>query len=154
MERMTLGNRPPQVDLGRANLAKGEAERMRAEHLLGVAEGFLTIWDVIAEAARDTYRALLKIRLRQLLLSQPGWRPARADAVVTKTMATTGATSTRDEMLKLRLSWLLDSRTGGNRLAALADAILCLEDPGPPWPGFPYSPAPKGHPAAVSDGAV
>src|SRR5699024_2141288 len=107
-EMVTVGNRPPEVDLVRANLAKGEAEKMRAEHLLGVAEGFLTVWDVVREASNDVYRALLKIRLRQLLMAQPGWGVAKAEAVVTKAVAATGGVSVRDEMVKLRLSWLLD----------------------------------------------
>ena len=152
--KAAMRGRPPRVDLGRANLAKGEAERMRAEHLLGVAEGFLTIWDVVDAAASDAHRALLKIRLRQLLMAQPGWSQARAEGVITKTLATTGQMSVRDEMLKLRLAWLLDSRTGGSRLAALADAVHCLEETGPPWPGFSRSPAPAGVPVTTSPGGA
>lgn len=152
---MRRQNSPPPTSLEVANLARGQAARMRAEALLGVADGLTTIWDVIGEAAADAHRAVLKIRLRQLLLAQEGWGEGRADSVIRKTLATTGegeSMSERRDVQKMNLSWLLDSRTGGNRLAALADAVKCSEPLEPPWPGFPYSLPPVGNPLYVGEG--
>lgn len=148
-----MTNPLPKVPLEIANLARGEAVRMRAAALLGIAEGFLTIWDVIGDAAADEHRTLLKIRVRQLLLAQDGWGPFLTRTVMEKMFATLDVpVPDHDQLIALNVAWLLDSRTGGNRLAALADVIACREETGPPWPGFPYSPMPAEHPLSPRGG--
>lgn len=126
--------------------ALSAARRERASLLVSVASGMLDVKDAIEMAAADERRYLLKIRLRQLLLAQEGWGPTQAERVIYRTAEIVGTDmSDRREMLGLRLSWLLDPRTGGDRFAAFHDALLSERDRHtPPWPGFPYSPRPEG----------
>ncbi|MPV50149.1 hypothetical protein GCG21_09050 [Pseudactinotalea sp. HY160] len=134
---------PPPVPLAVANAAAGQARRTRAEALLSVATEMLTTTDVIKEAATDPTGALLQIRLHQLLQAQDGWGQGRALRVIHRTLAVLGEpVSERAEILAIKLSWLLDSRTGGNRLAAYCDVLMEHKQEAPPWPGFPHLAAP------------
>lgn len=140
---MTRTSTPPQVSLAVANQAARHARRTRAEALLSVATGMLTVTDVIKESATDPTGALLKIRLHQLLQAQDGWGQGRALRVIHRTLDVLGEpVSDRAEMLSKTLSWLLDSRTGGNRLAAFCDVLMERKQDVPPWPGFPHLAAP------------
>jgi hypothetical protein len=41
------------------------------------------------------------------------------------------------------LRWVVDGRSRGRRLSALADTLTPLRDGVTPWPGFPYAAAPR-----------
>lgn len=136
---------PPRQELGALNTALQRAQRTRAETLLAVATGMLTTWDVIDQAARDPLPDLRQLRLSQLLMAAPGWGSERALRILARTIVITGArVPTRPTLKNLRLSWLLDTRTGGNRMAAFCDAMMTRPARHrPPWPGFPFAPMPE-----------
>lgn len=112
------------------------ASRQRAECTLRVALGEITVWDVLRDASRPGGRALLRISLRQLLLSRPKVGAVRAQEVIDRTFALLGDTAQRPTV-----QWLIDPRAQGRRILAFLDATRDLPD-GPPWPGFPFAPHP------------
>src|SRR5690606_5935975 len=110
----------------RANAARDQALAERSAALVAVGTGRASIWRVL-RAARVN-QPLMRIRLRQLLLAQEGWTPARANAVLRRTIRTAAGTEAEREALtakmsRLTVSWLLDQRSRGRRLLAFLDAL-------------------------------
>lgn len=137
-------NRPPYVEITRAQEAKVNADRARARALLSVTEGMLTVWDVLRESATEAGAYLLPLGLVRVLEAQPDWTKARAYAVTRHVAALDGMSGlTRGQLARIRLRWVVDARAGFRRWLTLADGIKVTGPPGPPWPGFPYSPAPS-----------
>lgn len=134
-------NTPPRHDFGQVHTAKAAAEDARHRALLSVSDGLLTVWDVLREAAAPQGKHLLKLRLVRLLEAQPGWSRTRADRVVRHAASLEElALPTRRDLGAIRVAWVIDARVGARRWLALADAVKVTDDPGPAWPGFPYSP--------------
>jgi len=125
------------VSLALANATKKEASRIRAEQLLSLQSGLTTIPDLILAASSEDSRALRRITLRQLLISQEGWGEARVHSVLSRTSSLLGL----DPTSRLTVAWLIDARAGGRRLRAFADARSARVTP---WTGFPYAPLPAG----------
>lgn len=117
--------------------ARTAAQRMRAAVLIDVAEGRRGLKDVIELSTFGEHRPLLRLSLRQLLIAQPGWGPARADRVIQQMLAVLDLEGT--DIRKITMQWLLDSRAGGRRFMALCDALMPKTAP---WPGFPFAPRP------------
>lgn len=124
---------PPVFDVSALNTARRAASRTRAEWLMHINEGTLTPSDLMKEAARPEARPLLKLSLRQVLLSQQGWGRKRADGVIAHIA---GVIDGKIDTRHLTVGWLLDPRAGGRRFAAWLDAFQ--PKTGPLWPGFPY----------------
>lgn len=124
---------PPAFDVSALNTARRAASRIRAEWLMHINEGTLTPSDLMKEAARPEARPLLKLSLRQILLSQQGWGRKRADSALDHVAGVIGGKIDRRH---LTVGWLLDPRAGGRRFAAWLDAFQ--PKTGPLWPGFPY----------------
>lgn len=116
--------------LGRGREALERARRVRAEHLLAVAEGFVTVDDVIRSA--KGIPALRRIRIRQLLAAQPGWGVVSADRVLGRMRVLLDGRVTD----RPTVGWLVDAVNGGVRLAAFCEARDRFT--GAPWPGWPY----------------
>ena len=123
---------PPPTPLARANAARAQARRLRAEWLQAVTTGVVTCDDLIAHAATEQGRALRKISLRQLILSVDG----------------AGNTTLHNRMQAMisllgpipdnaNIGWLIDSRSGGRRLLAWLDTQTPRLTP---TDGFPYAP--------------
>lgn len=125
------------MSLALANTAKFEADRTRAEWLISLSSGVISISDLIKAATREDGQALRRITLRQLLMSQEGWGRARAERVLSHTTHILGHEPTS----RLTVAWLIDARAGGRRVHALADALRMRVTP---WIGFPYAPLPSG----------
>lgn len=125
------------MTLALANTAKFEAQRTRADWLISLESGVTSISDLIKAATTEEGRALRRITLRQLLMSQEGWGRARAERVLSHTTQILGHNPTS----RLTVAWLIDARAGGRRVHALADALKTRTEP---WIGFPYAPAPTG----------
>lgn len=130
-------SRPP---LSLANSALADARRQRAEWLIAVAEGTVPLDDFIRHAATEEGRPLLRVKLRQLLMAQPGWGEVKTRALIDHVLAITGAAGMSHT--KVTLAWLLDSRAGGKRFLAFLDAIT--PKAAPPHPGFPFAASPSG----------
>lgn len=134
------GERSPLTgaSLARAREALGQASGVRAEHLLAITEGTLTVLDVIEAACTGPGRPLRRIGLRQLCLAQQGWGIRRTDALLSTLAERAG-----DEgaLRDLDIAWLIDPRYYGRRFLLWAD-LLRPRRTAPPWPGFPYAPSP------------
>lgn len=110
-----------------------KANRVRAEWLMLMSEGIIGPEDILAECESPDSKALLKLSLRQILLSRAGWGRKRVGAVLGHILSVTGA---KIYPKHATVGWLLDSRVGGRRFAAWLDAFQTKS--GPSWQGFPY----------------
>jgi len=124
---------PPRFDVSSLNSARRAAGRLRAQWLMLVNDGTFTPTDLMKEAALTESKALLKLSLRQVLLSQQGWGRKRTDGAIDHVA---GVIDARIDRRHLTVGWLLDPRAGGRRFAAWLDAFQ--PKTGPLWPGFPY----------------
>ena len=114
------------------------ARRCRAEWLVGVAQGLIDPTQLVQHAAADDGAPLLKVRLRKLLLARPGRNPRDADTVIEALLR---EHPSRVPTAELTVAWLLDNRTQGRRFTTWL-AVLHATRNEPPWPGFPFTPAP------------
>lgn len=129
--------------------ARLSAQRTRAAHLASVAEGVLSVPEVIMAATTPQGVALLRLRLRSLLEAQPGCGRKRAAAVMARLRLLTGEAF--DERT-VDLRWLLDNRSRGRFVHWLT---ATGRYPNPPWPGFPFAPAPdRATPGSRGPGAL
>ncbi|QYJ03101.1 hypothetical protein KUV85_12235 [Nocardioides panacisoli] len=122
---------PGSGNLARARAAAVAARRLRAEHLIAVAEGVLSPQDVIEAAAQPANIALRAIALKELYIAR-AMSPRRWRRVRNLTLAVLGTTVAEN---KMTIGWLHDPRAGGRRHYAFTDA---LRERKPPWPGFPW----------------
>lgn len=122
----------PSIDKARAAL--NTARRQRAEYLVAITDGLVTVLDVIEAAAADSGRALRRISLRQLLLSQPGWGERRTNRILSALAARMGA---NDDPKDMTIAWLIDPRSGGRRFLAWLDVLGVIS--GEPRKAFPYT---------------
>ena len=123
--------------------ARLEAYRRRGEFILAVAEGRMKPHEVIAKADEPGSEVLRPITLKRLLGAMPGWGEAKTGRFISE-LALVTETSVKPN--RLTISWLIDRRAGGRRLIAYANLWQQeqrAERP-LPWPGFPYTPLPKG----------
>lgn len=123
-----------------AQIAAARARRYRAEWLLAVAEGFTSPLDLVSHAATNQGRPLRRIRLSELVGTQPGWGAGR----VRKTMggllhqlAVHG--QSQSPTTRLTVGWILDPRSNGRRFDSLIHALTPRQTP---WTGFPFEPQP------------
>lgn len=114
--------------------ARRVASRKRAALLLRVHQLELTPTEAIEVACLEGNEALLRIRLRQLLMSIPKKGEKVASRMLTKMHKTLGS---NEEVHDHAISWLVDSRAGGRRWAAWLDACAgptdLRESNGFPW---------------------
>jgi hypothetical protein len=137
------------ASIAELNTARAIADRMRREYLTSVTLSQdpqypygLTIVDVIEAAAHPDRSPLRTIRLRELLLSQPGWGVKRTSEFLSRFVNRAGA---RLPASGMTIGWLLDGRVMGDRWIAFCDtwqqyAGVRAE----PWTGFPMTAPPAG----------
>lgn len=117
--------------------ARDAANRYRAEWLLSVASGMLTVTELIDHAGTEPGRALRTIRLLELLRTQDGWGMSRAKAAMRALRQTRVVPGDLPDR-KVTIGWLLDHRTKGQRYRALNDVTSTVRAAAP-WPLFPYA---------------
>jgi hypothetical protein len=123
----------PSTPLWRANNARAEAARDRAEWLVSLDAGVNTAEDLFEFACTFEGRPLLRLPLRQVLLARKGFGTARATKTLARVQSLLGVEM---PVRKMTVAWLLDSRVGGRRFMAWLD---CTRDfRSEPWSGFPY----------------
>ena len=139
---MSTAVAPPRnaVTVDALNSARRRAQRLRAEWLTSVHEGFMPVTDLIAYAATEDGAPLRRVRLRELLLSQERWGESRTETV----LASLRAVLNLGDDLPLRritVGWLLDNRTSGQRFDAFLDVLGAATGAGrsTPWTGFPFT---------------
>lgn len=113
------------------NTARRAASRARAEWLVGLESGFVTVGDVLEYSTNENGAVVNKLKLRSMLTAAHG--APRAKAIVKHMLAILELEVPSSE---LTVGWLMDQRTGGRRVMALADALN--PKTGPPFPGFPF----------------
>lgn len=123
--------------------ARVAARRVRAEWLAGLEQGFVTLADFLlyasdseASAAREAVR---RMRLQTVLGAALSSRPKAKHAVEQTLAVVADDRDTRGEAIlpsKVRVAWLLDKRTHGKRIMALADSLMPKN--APPVAGFPF----------------
>lgn len=121
--------------------ARRSAALRRAEHLMAVTDGMLSIADVVEAACQPGNKALLRITLHQLLLSQPGWGEVRTSATLQRLLTLLGLRLDPARTRRLPVAWLVDPRAAGTRLLAWLDATN--PQMAAPWPGYPFTPPPN-----------
>ena len=130
---------PPPVPLAVANISRARARLLRAEWLIGIAQGALTPLDCLVFATTAQGRPLRRISLFQLITAQPGVGPATAKVVLDQIRALLRCTTQNPTMT---VGWLLDNRTSGRRLLAFTTALAGRNLA--PWPGWPLIRPPTG----------
>lgn len=125
-----------QAPVEQAREALDDARHLRARNLLRVTNGEQRALDVILSAREAGGVALRQIKLRQLLLAQPGVGRQRADAFLSAVASTL---ETSADLGSKNISWLIDPRSGGRRFLCWLDASTRQTAP---WPGFPCAPNP------------
>ena len=140
----TTGSSPEELTQIRGNL--DAARRLRAEWLVGIAQGLIEPTQLVQHAATPEGAALLRVRLLKLLLARPGKGPKDADAVIAALLREHPTTMPPS---KLTVGWLLDNRCYGRRFSSWL-AVLHATRKEPPWPGFPFTAEPGTTPAAQS----
>lgn len=127
------------ADQQTAAAARRSAAGVRAEYLVSVSSGLLSVFDVLDAVVTEEGRPLLKVSIRQLLLSQEGWGAKRTDDTLAMLASFTDA-----PVAKMTIGWLTDPRAQGARLIAFADVMSPRRSPvRPPWPGFPFARNPQ-----------
>jgi hypothetical protein len=124
--------------------ARLAANKTRAEWLLGLAEGRNTPQQLPVAACQPDGEPLLRLRLRTVVMSTPGFGLGTAKQLeehLAQMLGGVDAKCWRDSRHnpKWTVAWLVDARAGGKRITAWLDAWRART---PPWPGFPYSKAP------------
>lgn len=121
--------------------AHAAARRVRAEWIAGLEQKFVTLNDLLqfASSGEDSEReAVRRMRLTTALAAALSSRK-RAEAAVRHTVAVVEddrASKVKDEPKNVRVGWLLDRRTNGKRIMALADALTPKTTA--PVVGFPF----------------
>lgn len=115
-----------------AEQAKQSAARYRAEWLLAITSGLITVDDLIVQSTTLEGTPLLKIRLKQLLAAQPDCSMATATRLVDRVVSVTGA----QPKSAPTVGWLVNTKGGGRRLLAWLDALHAKNEP---VPGFPFA---------------
>lgn len=127
----------PRPTLDTANAARTSARRYRAEWLIALTEGLINPFELFEQAATEEGKPLRKLSLRQVLLSQPGWGKSKTYPRLEMLRDTLKASNAE----KLTVGWLIDPRSGGRRFLTFLDIFTATKTE-PPWPGFPFAPAP------------
>ncbi|MGP4994613.1 hypothetical protein [Glutamicibacter ardleyensis] len=115
-----------------------EARKLQAEWLHLVSIGEAPLMEVIEEACTEDGAPLRKLRLYSLLTAQPRWGEKKALHALELMIS---VLKVKADPKEVTIAWLVDSRSGGRRVQAWADA---LQERKLPWPGFPYAPRPEG----------
>jgi hypothetical protein len=123
----------PTTPLAEANTARAAAALMRAEWLVALDAGVVDADGLIDQACVPEGRPLLRLPLRQVLISQPHFGNARAGKTLARMQSILGVEMPIRDMT---VAWLLDSRVGGRRFMAWLDATL--KNRSEPASGFPY----------------
>ena len=136
---------PPENSIVKVQAALKEARDYRHTWMTAVYDGDATPQQLFAAAASPGGRPLRRITLYQVLVTQDGWGPKRANDALGRLRRFTSPRSTRP----LTVGWLIDPRSHGARLEAWVDAMESTRS-GTPWVGFPWTKRPS-HTLETSD---
>lgn len=122
-----------------ARAVKEEYRRQRARWRLGLADGTLSVEDVFRYASTSAGAHFRRLRLAELLGSQPGWTTSKARKVLARFRQLSGVGDVPDS--DMTIGWLMNRRRGPqDRWRWWWYAV---DGPETPWAGFPYLDAPR-----------
>jgi hypothetical protein len=129
----------PDAPQSRGTLAAREARHVKQRWFADIIAGDKTFYDMIeAACATDSSgRPLHKLKIHLVLAAEPDCSAHRARAIVRKIVALLDMPPDTD-IEALKIAWLIDSRSGGRRIAAYLDVTTPLRMP----EGFPWSRVP------------
>lgn len=131
---------PPLPSTGELAAARTHAKETRAEWVLRIHREQSTVQDTVAFATTRDGRPLLALGLARLLAAQKGWSRSQADRAIIHIHNTLSIPlPALRERSRLTVKWLIDGRTGGRRVLALADFQTTT---GKPYAGFPFAAMP------------
>lgn len=117
---------PPPTDPKVALQASVEAHAVRADWLIGLHNGHLELDDLLTFACTDEGRPLRRLRVAQVLASQPEWTMGKAAAAVERIRRTAPY---RGKAKDVTVGWLIDGRSDGRRIAALSESLVTRQLP-------------------------
>ncbi|MGO1851816.1 MAG: hypothetical protein ACTH0V_00220 [Microbacteriaceae bacterium] len=123
--------------LTEANAAAAHAREVRARALVDIDQGALTIEKLLDRARTPDGAVYQRVTLTQLLRAA-GHSEGSVRRVLEHTLRTLGDNPGTPRR-SLTVSWLLDGRSRGRRIAALQDALAPRDKP---WAGYPWAPDP------------
>lgn len=126
-----LPARRPSVE--EMNEHKKNARRYRAEWILGLEAGALTIADVFEQADESEGAPLLAMRLRDILTALSG-SPVKSNRIINQMLQELGV-DMKPGNVKVR--WLMDRRSRMRRMVALAD-VMVRHDRSAPTKAWPW----------------
>lgn len=125
-------------ELSVANAARKTAAEVRAHAIAEISSDMSNISRILQRACLPEGRPLLRLPLVRLLSAQTGVSRRSAQCRVARMHELLGLAVPRTAVIdRLTVGWLIDSRSGGRRVLALADAHDKKDEE--PWPGFPYT---------------
>ena len=135
---------PPTTPLSRANDALHEARMLRAEWMVALAEGLVTLDDLLAEALTDEGRPLRRIRLSQVLASLPEASPPATNLALER-LAEFADVPEHQDPHRLTVGWLIDNRYAAAHQDAFAAALdISSAAPAAAFPRFGRMSYPRG----------
>lgn len=126
---------PPSNPTSKLNDARNEARRVRAEWLIALDQGVVSLADLLDAARED--RRLGVIHLRQALAAQPGWSLVAANRAVTM-IKRWDPQARKLPHKKLDLRWVVGTPYWHDHMGLLADALVSRSKREAPCPQFPY----------------
>jgi len=118
--------------------ARRTASRRRMAELVRLSMGQTTVEEIIADACLPEHKALLKIRLHQLLENSPSLGPRSARERFARFARVAGVDLSTAKTLTI--AWLITPQSGGQRRELWLDTVVGYGvSPEPYWEGFPWA---------------
>lgn len=129
---MSVTDPQRRLPIDELNRRKQEARRYRAEWLLALKAGVVTLSDTIEQAQTEGGAPLGVLSMRDVLLTL-GLSSGKANAVLRQTVENIGAD---EKPGTLKVKWFTGRQTSSRRLMSLADAMTRAERSAPTrsWP--------------------
>ena len=118
--------------------AREEARKVRAQYLILLSRGAITVGDILSVAATqsDVARALRRLPLIDLVEGHLKVNRQTAKKRLEDMVLILGSTP-KKPVTRLTVGWVLDARTHNRRLMVFADAVNPKRGT-PPFPTFPH----------------
>lgn len=137
---LTKASMMQRPSLEKANFAAKKARQIRAKWLTAIHLDVCTISDLISYACENKdAKPLLRITLVRLLSDQKNWNKTKAIHALEQIITLLdNPPMPENDILRIDVQWLLDSRSGGRRIKAFCD-VTQRHEKEIPWTNFPFT---------------